>query len=382
MTQAVVSSFNLFVDSNRYVSPSSTGDDVHLPLSETPIQCADNQYIRVCLQDFTMYSSFTRVNSTNNRFRVSQSNNGADTGAPLIRLAVDLPPANYSSISSLSQVFAAKLASILAAHTGKQLADIPITSQNPVTGALQNYIANPTTNDLNPDNVISFTISFKDPHGMTAVPIIQFLVEDGDTWELLGGDRVWDTTDVTTPSIDCSFVSDFQVKVKCKYPARRSTCNHIYLRTDLTNTNIQTPSFSNKSTPNLETIHTTNSRILGKCPVDKELCHFLSQTGNEYTLTLKQRQFTMLRLFITDQHGRMLPLQAPGQNLRGNRGFTCTLKIEIVQNLIPHGRQLQNAPDPESLKMIPPRFGTESLNHFDYGRSGYAERGSILRQNR
>lgn len=378
MTTSVINSFNIFVDSSRYSSPSSTGDDIHLPLSETPIQCSDNEHIRVCLQDFSMYSSFTLVNNTNNRFRITQGD--SLSGTDLLNLPVDLPKTNYGSISSLSQVFAAKLGQILATHTGVALATVPITSVNPVTGVAQTE-ANPTQNDSNSDNVISFTLNFSSPHGMTNPLVLQCRVEDGDCFELLGGDRVWDGSDITTPSIDCSFPTTSSVLVKCKYPARTSTCDHIYLRTDLTNTNIQTPSFSNESNPNLDTIHTTNSRILGKIPVNLLHCHFLTGTGHEYTLSLKQRQFTMLRLFITDSHGRKIPLQNVGQNLRGNRGFTCTLKIDIVKNLIPHSRHLQ-APDPETIKTLPARFGTEPLVNFDYGRSGYAERGSILRQQR
>ena len=58
MSTAIVNSFNIFVDSGRCITSQSTGDDIHLPLSETPIHCADNQFLRLTLQDFNMVKNY------------------------------------------------------------------------------------------------------------------------------------------------------------------------------------------------------------------------------------------------------------------------------------------------------------------------------------
>ena len=55
MATEIVNSYNIYVDTERNTSVNSTGDDVKLSLSQTPVTCADNQFIRLTLQSFNMY---------------------------------------------------------------------------------------------------------------------------------------------------------------------------------------------------------------------------------------------------------------------------------------------------------------------------------------
>ena len=41
---SIVNSYNLFVDTERNLSADSTGDNVYLPLGQTPITCGSNIY--------------------------------------------------------------------------------------------------------------------------------------------------------------------------------------------------------------------------------------------------------------------------------------------------------------------------------------------------
>ena len=51
----IVNSFNIFIDSDRYLSPDSTGYDIRIPLNQTPISADNGQVMRISLQQFDMY---------------------------------------------------------------------------------------------------------------------------------------------------------------------------------------------------------------------------------------------------------------------------------------------------------------------------------------
>jgi len=117
----------------------------------------------------------------------------------------------------------------------------------------------------------------------------------------------------------------------------------------------------------------------------------------EYFVNLTTKQITFLRLFLTDSHGRTIPenvrRQYPArtgatayqpivgagepnptpvnQNTLGNRSFECVVKVDILQYMGGQNNTL-NAPPPP--KTVPARFGTEPLNKFDYGESGYPDK--------
>ena len=62
MATEVVKSYNIFIDTERNMPASSDGNSIMMSLNQTPITCDSNQYIRMTLQSFSMYKSFTNVN--------------------------------------------------------------------------------------------------------------------------------------------------------------------------------------------------------------------------------------------------------------------------------------------------------------------------------
>jgi hypothetical protein len=206
-------------------------------------------------------------------------------------------------------------------------------------------------------------------------PIIQFKVQDGDIFEILGGNRIRDFTDKITPSVDCDATSVAnKVSVQCYYNAQLSSQQNIYLRTTTNTTNIQTSSFNsgNTDTPNINMME--NSRVLGKIIIDDEFATFTSGTQMEYFLNLTTKSLTFLDLFITDSHGRDIPFTTKGngnsQATLGNRSFECIVKIDIVQYLGLQNNMLQTKGIEYS---VPARFGTEPLNYFEYGENSYKD---------
>jgi hypothetical protein len=250
-------------------------------------------------------------------------------------------PVEWQHLYDLASNFGIILGSELATHTGVNLAVPPISNIKPASNTT---IAGTT------DNIISFDINFVGNHGMNVNPIIQFKVEDGDIFEILGGNRIRDSADKTTPSVDCDATSvNTKVSVQCYYNAQLSSQQNVYLRTTTNTTNIQTSSFNsgNTDTPNINMME--NSRILGKVIIDDEFATFTSGTQMEYFLNLTTKSITFLDLFITDSHGRDIPFTTKGSNSQatlGNRSFECIVKVDVVQylglqnNMLPYFRKI------------------------------------------
>ena len=347
MSTAIVNSFNIFVDSGRCINSQSAGDDIHLPLSETPIHCADNQFLRLTLQDFNMVKNFTNVNKYNSQFTVIEPDGSLNEH--------NLDFKNYKNIHDVADEFSSKLATACGAT-------VTAGSLIPVSG---------TNAHGNSDNVIKFELTFANNQTIGQdEKIIQFRIKNGDIYELLGGNKIL-PGDTTTKSIDYDICSNDlkKVTIQCYYPAQRFTEEHVYLRTDLPSTNLETMSYSAGSSDDNNSVHINNSRILGKVPITDNVCQFHTSTGNEYSVHLKQKNFTMMNLKLTDSHGRYIPAIEKGSGdlqptKKGNFNFKCTIKCEIVQNMGGHNNHLQTK-HPE--KTVSARFGTEPLPYFDYG---------------
>ena len=269
MATEVINSYNIFLDTERNLNATSDGDSINLSLNQTPITCSDNQYIRLTLQSFSMYKSFTNVNPNNNIFRIT--NDGAVTAQT--DLPVYLPTQDYSSLNSLAFQFANTLATQLALDTGVALAAVPI----PTTGI--DAIQPPQSGDT--DNIIRFRIDFAAAHGLTQL-LVRTLVEDGDSFEVLGTNRI--RADDGTPAWDLlnSLVVDLapasapvpanSIIIQCPYNAQESSQQNVYLRTDINNTNIQTESFNAEFSDVGGTAQLSASRILfiaSKCALSR-----------------------------------------------------------------------------------------------------------------
>ena len=378
MGTEVVNSYNIFLDTERNLNATSDGDSIMLSLNQTPITCAENQYIRLTLQSFSMYKSFTNINPNNNIFRIT------DDGAisQPVDLPLFLPPQDYASLNSLAFQFANTLATQLALDTGVALAAVPI----PTTGP--DAILPPQSGDTN--NIIRFRIDFVGPHGLTQL-LIRTLVEDGDCFEILGTNRI--RADDGTPAWPLlnSLVVDLapasaptpanSIIIQCLYNAQASSQQNVYLRTDINNTNIQTESFSSLNTDVVGASQLSSSRILGRMIVDNDFVNFTTGTQMEYFVSLTTKQITHMRIYITDSHGRSIPQNVPYNNnipvyppayqlTLGNRSWEGVIKVDIVQFMGGQNNVLQSTPVFHS---VPARFGTEPLNKLNYGEDGFRD---------
>ena len=385
MATEVINSYNIYVDTERDINQQSTGDSIMLSLNQTPITCSDNQFIRLTLQSFSMYKSFTNINANNNVFRITTT--GGAVPVPVTDSRLFIPSSNYASKHTLAMEFATILSNALATASGVALAAVPI----PITGT--DAITPPSSGDT--DNIITFRIDFAAAHQLTRVSV-RTLVEDGDCFEILGTNRIraddgtpaWDllnscTVDLAPASAP---VPANSILITCPYNCQLSSQQNVYLRTDVNNTNIQTESFNAENTDVAGASNLSSSRILARMIIDNEFVNFATGTQMEYFVNLNTRQLTFLRLFITDSHGRSIPqnvqrvlagatgntpLIPPVEQLTlGNRSWEACIKVDVVQFM---GGQNGILKSQLPVPTVPARFGTEPLNKLKYGASGYPD---------
>ena len=148
--------------------------------------------------------------------------------------------------------------------------------------------------------------------------LVRTLVEDGDIFEVLGTNRIraddgtpaWHLLNSLTVDLApaSAAVPANSIMISCPYNCQLSSQQNVYLRTDTNNTNIQTESFNAENTDVVGATQLSSSRILGRMIIDNDFVNFTTGTQMEYFVNLTTRQPTFLRLYITDSHGRPIPL--------------------------------------------------------------------------
>jgi hypothetical protein len=309
---SIVNSYNLFVDTERCLSQDSTGDNVYLPLGQTPITCGSNEFIRLTLQEFSMYKSWNNVNSTNSIFRVADAG-GVQT--------TDIVVGNYATPRKmLNQGFLPPLKTALESLVGGGKT-VTLTLNNPSSSG--DTVESST-------NVASINAQYSGGHGYTTtLPTLRCYVADGKSYQLLGAKRIVDPADTTSSSWTATVVDANNIRFDLFYPAQTTTETHVYLRINEQNTNIATSSLStfNEDTKKTEM---SSTKILGIMPIDTEYVRYVAGTEMVFFTNILAKQVAQLQIQITNSNGSQFPLTSPNQDTLGNRWFNCVLRVDIV----------------------------------------------------
>ena len=351
--ERVIDTHNIFIDTSCANKESSTnGDDFQLHLNTQSIDADRGQFIRLTLNDFNCYKTWTNVNANNSVFIMS-TNGGTTVSKNAIAKQ------NYAELHDLATEFADVVSTQLLADAQDNTSTATTAVVSALTPDNQAGI-NGTT-----DNIISFKITFNQTHTLTIADIrIQFFEEEGDIYALLGGNRIYGSTPSTENSVVISG-NTTEINVQCLYPAQRSTTSHIFLRTSLTTGATETASLSQET--NIEDASEASySNILAKIPINSEFCNFTANTGKEYFIDLRQKHLNNIRLYLTDQHNRRIgrrPTQtslktasgydninAIEQSTLGNLSFSCVLRTEVIQ-----GGPINEVQFPRPQPVIPAR---------------------------
>jgi len=347
----VIDSFNIFVDSQQGLS--GKGDDCSIQVSTAGLVLEDGQIFRMYLQQFCMYKNFFTINGNNALFRLST------TGASLSDARTgELAHQNTKTIGDNVSLFATALATSALA-SAIAVGSTATTCSSTFTPATTVLIDDPGTRQF------TITLTFNAVHTFTKF-LVQSYEDDGDHSQLFGGNKITGTAggNTTTNSYSVSFPTTSTILISGLYACQRSTDPFVYLRCDLPNNGIETSSFSSASTNHTSQI--TSSDILGRIPVDAELCYFSTNDGKEFVLNLSNRNINTMRFSLRDSKDRPIG-RRPGstnpntasdfsgagttQNTLGNLNFTMILRLERVQQYVP---RYLNAPMIQ--KQIPARF--------------------------
>ena len=282
--EKIVETHNLFIDTSTANKESnSRGDDFQLHLNTQSVDADRNQFIRLTLNDFSMYKTWTDVNDNNRAIII-------DDGTGDRKLA--LTKQNYETLYDLALNFANLIGTDIITNTAA--ASFTVTGLTPGATTGINGTA---------DNIIRFTINTNIAHGLTQY-LIQLFEEEGDAWALLGGNRIYGTTPSTENSLKVT-IATTAITFECLYPAQRSTTSHIYLRTSLTTGSSETASLAQETDIDIAP-EVSYSNILARIPVNTEFCTYTSNTGREYYLDLHQKHLNNIKLSLTDQHSRRI----------------------------------------------------------------------------
>ena len=355
MTEQIVSSFNLFVDTDRgEASGASAGDNFNLHLNTVGVQADKGQQLRLTLNNFNMYKTFPNVNANNSKVRVityPPSLFAPGAALPPSIDNIDLTHQNYGTVADIAADFAEKLRGVIESQirvkTVQPNLNVTLITVGPTAGAVA-----ATTN-----NIISMTFTTSISHTLTAGHlVIQCQESDGDSYALLGGDRITYPTDETTSSFDVTFPTATTIQVNCRYPALRSTSQYVYLRTDLISNTLETSSLTAATLAGNHISDVHHSNILARVPIDTEFIHFDAKTGREYFLDVKQKHLQTVRFYLTDEHNRPLPKISAAHSVSGNFSFSMVVRVDVIQTRAPNERF---TPDP--VRTVPARFSAPMI---------------------
>ena len=295
----IIDSFNIYTCSDRgEENPSSTGDVFELNMNNSKIDIQKGQFFRLSLVNFSMFKPFTNINNTNDRFllrTVDVNTNTANNGE------VTIQHGNYKTVNSIMKAFSKALRDellIRAQAANSTATDCDISDKQP---------ASDVTAEGDSDNIISFTLNFKDTnkndtaHNLADTSIYcydRFATGASNAHQILGAKRIRGLPEVVggVPLGDKSYeIEDgahtggsTNITVKGIFGAQRLSEPFVYLRTSLGNStkNLETSSLSDAVATRANVSHVHSSNIFAKIPIDVEFCHFGSQHGNEYFMNL------------------------------------------------------------------------------------------------
>ena len=356
-SESIVNTFNLFVDTSRGHTADSQGDNFHLNLGHAGFVCDAGQYLRLNLNNFSMYKTFTDINDSNNKFSVRVGSTSA---------IGHLTNRNNTTLNALAKDFANKFATAFKVAAALP-SSVTVTPSN-ITPSATDSIGGDS------NHVISFLLTTSAAHNISSA-LCQFFSSDSDSFEILGGNRIEDLTDTTTSSITITIPNNTSVQVTCLYPAQRQTVPYIYLKASgLPNTSVETIGLSHPT--DTHRTDTTDSDILAKIPCDAEYITYDAQSGREYFMNVQQKVVSNLRLRLTDRHNRPLgrannssSKTASGsgteQSTLGNLNFSAVIRVDVIQRR--HIKELETKP---TINNTDARFD-KVLSHPKFGRNAY-----------
>lgn len=361
-TEKIVESYNLFLNSDDVLN---NGQNYDFQFGNNTIMTRNkDQFIRLTLLNFNMYKNWTDVNDSNNGLIFTQGGSSSD---------VRVPVSNYASIHDLATDFGDALASSMNALGLYGGVSLKTSATLPPSSA---GIGGTT------DNIISITLTTTNNHGITAGNITSgafrlnavidstnvagSAVPNGaDAGLLLGIDRLLSTSTAQSFNIDVSVAKE--IKFTAKYPAQRNTEPNVYMRINPAPQIFASQAFEEPLTTGVGN-KLNPANILAEIKIDTELVQYNPTSDREYFVNLYQNALSHFQIYLTDSRNRALPVTGTDQTTIGNRYFTATLRVDIVQDVAYGQTSIANVNVPKS---NPARMDANLLRFIDEYRKRY-----------
>lgn len=352
--QQITNSINLFIDTERASIVSdkqSKGDNLHYNFEGNTIECKDGEVIRLSLVDFYMPNNEYTIDAKNSMATLKCSINGTAMAAGVVKDVITR--GNYYDVHDVAINFASTLAaSLQSIATMPAFGTVTITNNNLVKEttvpsgwtSIGGYLGQPEK------KLLDVTIQTQNNHLITNL-VISCLITNGETYLILGGERIDDTNNLTS-SFKITLTAN-TIRVQGYYPMQLITEPHVYLRCSLGQNGLESSILSTDDTTYNNDI--VGSNILAKIPRNVENYSYSGNSQNEFFLTLQQRKLNSIGLFLTDSKNRPIGRSknsgkqtcagletTPGanndvtyeketQSTLGNLYFTATIRVDIIK---------------------------------------------------
>lgn len=368
--QQITNSINLFIDTERASivgDKQSRGDNLHYGFEGNTIECKDGEVIRLSLVEFYMPNNQYTIDAKNSMATLKCSINSVAMAAGLVKDVIEI--GNYYDVHDVAINFGTTLAaSLQAIPTMTAFGGYTVTNNNlaaelavptgwTTTGG---YVGQPEK------KLLDVTITTTNPHLITNL-VISCLITNGETYLVLGGERIDDTNNLTS-----SFkitLGTHTIQVQGYYPMQLITEPHVYLRCSLGQNGLESSILStDDNTYNNDIV---GSNILAKIPRNIENYSYAGNSQNEFFLTLQQRKLNSIGLFLTDSKSRPIGrsknsgkqtsagmessaarvdnninYEKETQSTLGNLYFTATIRVDIIKMYNPNTLESEPPPMP------------------------------------
>jgi len=320
-TKAIFSSTQ---QSGSVGSALSTFTRFKICFTSTPLTCRNGQVNKISLIQFNAHRNWYTVNKFNSKFFVKYVKGGVE-----FSVTGNLTHKDYGSIGDVATEFATQLKSLLdtaqgGTGFGAVANQVPVAGQRTGQTGKRSFSCDMTSAaTLTLSSIRVQFPQFRDSSDET---------DFNDSYVLLGGKRITDSTDTTTSSIKVTIAGN-KVSFQAPFPMVLQTQPYMYLSLNVSNDNLQTANLGNVNAAIDE--HVTSSCFLGKIPIQNEYCAIQLDESTPYFMTTSQRTVTELLFQCLDGHGRAFPFVddvGDGDNIetQGNLFSDMIIRHEVL----------------------------------------------------
>jgi len=320
MSQGIIDKYykNVFLDS----SINTIGGDGRFAKWSLPssyFNCANNQYIKVLLNSFSMRRNWYNINFNNNTFFATDGT----TFVPIV-----IAQGDYTTYADLATAIQTALVATYAgatctftAETRKFTLNMTGAATFPATYFFVGFLCKDDT--TNPDP--------------TVIPRAAFF---NDSYEILGGFPTRDGTSL----VNMFGATVGQVQHTSPFVGALNTINEIVIRSSLQGQNFQSYSYERDLK---DDTGVTPTDIMARIPLEfayytpanAEFIHY-DDFDDNFSVIVPQKQLNEVILVVTDGKGRLLPQTASGQAQLGLLSFRACLKFETISQVVPQQHYL------------------------------------------